>query len=103
MAVRSLAEQVDGWLIDLLVLQLGVMFCLDLVLFLWIPMAIHMIPDEVTTRRHYFCPTLDVWGWASALQPHTYTLTHSHTLSHTLHHACGHDEIKGTQDLKISC
>jgi len=29
-----------------ILILLGVMFCLDLVLFLWIPMAIHMIPDE---------------------------------------------------------
>ena len=57
LAVCSLAEQLDGWLIDLLVLQLGVMFCLDLVLFLWIPMAIHMIPDEVTTHPTH-CLTL---------------------------------------------
>ena len=40
-------------------------------------------------------------GWASALQPHAHTLTHSHTLLITC--TCCYDQIKRTQDKDFSC
>ena len=44
----------------------------------------------------------DVLVWASALQPHTHTLTHSHTF--TIPCTCCYDEIKGAQDQDLfSC
>ena len=43
----------------------------------------------------------DVRVWASALQPHTHTITHSHTHPITCTRCC--DAIKGTQDQDFSC
>ena len=40
----------------------------------------------------------DVWAWASALQPHTITQSHTHTLTMLITFTCCYDQIKGTQE-----
>ena len=68
-------------------------------------LSCRLLPLSARMMRVLSCSFFDSLSythpvWASALQPHTYTITHSHTLLITC--TCCDDPIKGTQDKDFS-